>query len=263
MTSTGYQLNISFAPQTGVIICPNGSLTWTTWVSLIVFGKDGPDKHILIAFNSIIWRLNTWGSNGVSGLKVFKTMLLKCIGNQFMWHFVFKSGVGIHGNVVWYIFVSKTKTQEICSMDCKQYYLSASVLVINGELGSPWWRHQLETFSVLPALCAGNSPVTGEFPAQRPVTRSFDIFFDLRLNNRLGKQSWCWWFETLWRSLWRHCNASDLRRGIRIRTFLFHLKLFELFALTHRSEMGKIKIYCAAQMNLAQQRISLTRHHGL
>ena len=45
-----------------------------------------------------------------------------------------------------------------------------------------WWRHQIETFSALPALCAGNSPVSGEFPAQRPVTRSFDIFFDLRLN---------------------------------------------------------------------------------
>ena len=44
-----------------------------------------------------------------------------------------------------------------------------------------WWRHQMETFSALLALCAGNSPVTGEFPAQRPVTRSFDVFFDLRL----------------------------------------------------------------------------------
>ena len=38
-----------------------------------------------------------------------------------------------------------------------------------------WWRHQMETFSALLALCAGNSPVTGEFPAQSPVTRSFDV----------------------------------------------------------------------------------------
>ena len=44
-----------------------------------------------------------------------------------------------------------------------------------------WWRHQMETFSALLALCAGNSPVPGEFPSQRPVTRSFDVFFDLRL----------------------------------------------------------------------------------
>ena len=39
------------------------------------------------------------------------------------------------------------------------------------------------------AICAGNSPVPGEFPAQRPVTRSFDVFFDLRLYKRLSEQS--------------------------------------------------------------------------
>ena len=51
-----------------------------------------------------------------------------------------------------------------------------------------WWRHQMETFSALLAICAGNSPVNGEFPAQRPVTRSFDVFFDLCLKKRLSKQ---------------------------------------------------------------------------
>ena len=69
-----------------------------------------------------------------------------------------------------------------------------------------WWRHQMETFSALLAICAGNSPFPGEFPAQRPVTRSFDVFFDLRLNKRLCKQSWGWWFDTSLRPLWRHCN---------------------------------------------------------
>ena len=73
---------------------------------------------------------------------------------------------------------------------------------------SAWWRHQMETFSALLALCAGNAPVSGEFPAQRPVTRSFDVFFDLRLNKQLSKRSWGWWFETLSRPLWRHCNES-------------------------------------------------------
>ena len=72
-----------------------------------------------------------------------------------------------------------------------------------------WWRHQMETFSALLAICAGNSPVPGEFPAQRPVTRSFDVFFDLRLNKRLSKQSWDWWFETPSRPLWRHCNVLE------------------------------------------------------
>ena len=71
-----------------------------------------------------------------------------------------------------------------------------------------WWRHQIETFSALLAICAGNSPVPGEFPAQRPVTRSFDVFFDLRLNKRLSKQSWGWWLETLSRPLWCHCNGT-------------------------------------------------------
>ena len=71
-----------------------------------------------------------------------------------------------------------------------------------------WRRHQMETFSALLAICAGNSPVLGEFPAQRPTTRSFDVLFDLRLNKRLSKQSWGWWFETLLRSLWRHRNDS-------------------------------------------------------
>ena len=76
--------------------------------------------------------------------------------------------------------------------------------------GPPWWRHQMETFSALLAICAGNSPVTGEFPAQRPATQSFDVFFDLRLNKRLSKQSWGWWFETLSQPLWRHRNALKI-----------------------------------------------------
>ena len=71
-----------------------------------------------------------------------------------------------------------------------------------------WWRHQMETFSALLAICAGNSPVPGEFPTQRPVTRSFDVYFDLRPNKRLSKQSWGWWFETLSCSLWRHRNGG-------------------------------------------------------
>ena len=45
-----------------------------------------------------------------------------------------------------------------------------------------WWRHQMDAVSALLAICAGNSLVTGEFPAQGPVTRSFDVFFALRLN---------------------------------------------------------------------------------
>ena len=75
------------------------------------------------------------------------------------------------------------------------------------EVGDAWWRHQRETFSAWLAFCAGNSPVTGEFPAQTPVTQSFDIFFDLRLNKRLSKQSSGCWSGTLSRSLSRHWSG--------------------------------------------------------
>ena len=62
-------------------------------------------------------------------------------------------------------------------------------------------------FRVTGHLC-GEFTDPGEFPAQRPVTRNFDIFFDLRLNKRLIKQSWGWWFEMQSHPLWRHCNDS-------------------------------------------------------
>ena len=71
----------------------------------------------------------------------------------------------------------------------------------------PWWRHQMEAFSALLALCERNPPVPGGSPSQRPVTQSFDVLFDVRLNKRLCKQSRRRWFETPSRSLWRHCNA--------------------------------------------------------
>ena len=55
-----------------------------------------------------------------------------------------------------------------------------------------WWRHQMETFPCYWPFVR----VTGEFPSHRSATRSFDVFFDLRLNKRLSKQSRRRWFET-------------------------------------------------------------------
>ena len=81
------------------------------------------------------------------------------------------------------------------------------VVISYCSISYTWWRHQMETFSALLAICAGNSPVTGEFPAQRSVTLSFDVFVDLRLNKRLSKQSWGWWFEMSSHPLWHHCNV--------------------------------------------------------
>ena len=75
------------------------------------------------------------------------------------------------------------------------------------------WGYQMETFSALLTLCAGNSPVSSEFPSQRPVTRSFDIFFDPRLNKRVSKHSRRGWFETPPCSSWRHCTGYCVRYG--------------------------------------------------
>ena len=66
-------------------------------------------------------------------------------------------------------------------------------------------------FRVTGLLC-GEFTGPGEFPTQRPVTRSFYVFFDLRLNERLSKQPWGWWFETPSWSLWRQCNAQPMKR---------------------------------------------------
>ena len=94
--------------------------------------------------------------------------------------------------------------QSLLSDDCPAaHWLANSV----ENHGISWWRHQLGIFSTLPALCEGNLPVTGGFPSQRPVARSFDVLFYLRLNTRLCKQSRRWWFETPSRALWRHHNV--------------------------------------------------------
>ena len=103
------------------------------------------------------------------------------------------------------IFVEALCGKKDCSYKLQVLYMRN----LNLDISVPaWWRHQMETFSALLALCAENSPVSGDFPLKRPVTWSFDVFFDLRLNKRLSKQSWGWWFEMPPCSLWRHCNVS-------------------------------------------------------
>ena len=66
-------------------------------------------------------------------------------------------------------------------------------------------------------------------PHKRPVTRSFDVFFDLRLNKRLSKQPWGWWFETPSWSLWRQCNTLQMAAWIFLYHYKFQLALTEDF----------------------------------
>ena len=77
-----------------------------------------------------------------------------------------------------------------------------------------------QIFRVTGHLC-GEFTVPGEFPAQRPETRSFDVFFDLHRNKRLSRQSWGWWFETQWCPLWRQYNAIKHKKNCKTLKILF------------------------------------------
>ena len=104
----------------------------------------------------------------------------------------------------------------VCVLVCHRSILCISFRITS--LDWSWWRHQMETFSALLAICAGNSPVIGEIFSQRPVTRGFDNFFDLGLNERLSKESWSWWFETPSCPLWGNNNVwiNTFRESISV-----------------------------------------------
>ena len=129
--------------------------------------------------------LNSWGS----GFFFCKT------ANQQPWHTTHHIHAGLCQSL-------NARLQFI------QCISNGDTAVFQYALDCSWWHHQMETFSALLAICAGNSPVSGEFPAQRPVTRSFDVFFDLCLSKRLIKDSWGWRFEMPLHSLWCHCNGN-------------------------------------------------------
>ena len=83
------------------------------------------------------------------------------------------------------------------------------VNIIHGTY-STWWRHQMETFPrYWPFIGGIHLSQVDFFPHKKPVTWSFDVFFALRLNKRLGKQSRRWWFEASSCALWRHCKHPD------------------------------------------------------
>ena len=94
----------------------------------------------------------------------------------------------------------------------------------------------METFSALLAICAGNSTDPGEFPTQRPVTRSFDVYFDLRPNKRLSKQSWGWWFETPSHPFWRHRNGISLWKHGNMKKHL-HFESFIVIKIRRQHKM--------------------------
>ena len=137
---------------------------------------------------------------------------------------IFNMGIAIPGKTV-FLIETAPRTSSKCWLASHNSTYSTVCLTANSDkyvrskattnkhltgiqMIISWWSHQIETFSTLLAICAGNLPVPGEFPAQRPVTRGFDVFFDLCLNKRLSKQLWGWWFEMPSHPLWRHCNLQ-------------------------------------------------------
>ena len=107
---------------------------------------------------------------------------------------------------------------------------SISNLFVNNDIPGETFRMMTSSngnFSRVNGPLCGEFTGSGEFPAQRPVTRSFDVFFDLRLNKRLSKQPWGWWFETPSWSLWRQCNGIadplyDKATGLTLSHYLNH-----------------------------------------
>ena len=131
-------------------------------------------------------------------------------------------------------------------MNSIDHYPTATRL---NKMRAAWWRHQMETFPALLAICVGNSPVTCEFPAQRPVTQSFDVLFDLRLNKRLSKQSRGWWFETPSHPLWRHSNGVHIPWDV-LRQYLMHclwgIICIQRWGLRHKYTLGFLRVYMSS-----------------
>ena len=96
-------------------------------------------------------------------------------------------------------------------IQCIQYMMTSS----NGNI-----------FRVTGPLC-GEFTGPGEFPTQRPVTRSFDVYFDLRLNKRLSKQPWGWWFETPSWSLWRQRNDIEFACSFVLPCFVWYIYIID------------------------------------
>ena len=108
------------------------------------------------------------------------------------------------------IWSGQTKSHQWSQNCCENYvprYNQNLTVICIGHYFTMMTSSNGNIFRVTGPLC-GEFTGPGEFPTQRPVTRSFDVFFDLRLNKPLSKQPWGWWFETLSRSLWRHRNDA-------------------------------------------------------
>ena len=140
-------------------------------------------------------------------------------------------------------------------------------------LSLTWWRHEMETFSALLALCERNPPVTGGFPSQRPETRSFGVFFNLHLNKRLRKQSRSMWFGTPPCSLWGHCNETKHSKALticlllsmyctHIITMYIHLVDFLQSAhIWHSTASWSVRYELTSDQRITFFSVAMLKHH--
>ena len=116
-------------------------------------------------------------------------------------------------------------------------------------------------FRVTGHLC-GEFTGPGEFPAQKPMTRSCDVFFDLR-NKRLNKQSWGRWFEMLSRPLWRHCKCQKCRKCVPVMTS--HVTHYsDVIMIAMKSQITSVLIVCSNVVQAQnKENIKAPRHWPL
>ena len=141
--------------------------------------------------------------------------------------------------------------QEYCGVNSIPLLLMPWILMLPTHKQPWYWAckmmtiHQIEIFSALLAICVGNSPVTGEFPTQRPVMQSFDVYFDLCLNKRWSRQLEGRWVETPSRPLWHHCDEDKW-------VLVCHVEGFPLPAASQYWEMIEMQIYFSCSYEVIQ-----------
>ena len=157
-------------------------------------------------------------SNTLSDIQIccndFNMVMRSYAGLEYVWMLI-KYGTQLKPPLI--------ASRETVSVDVMNFYhVSVKLMTYRSKIITTWWRGnafiihddvvKMEIFSASLAISAGNSPVPGEFPP-KALTRNVDVFFDLRLNKRLSKQSWDWWFETPPRPLWCHRSVLTLCEG--------------------------------------------------
>ena len=146
-----------------------------------------------------LWTISTIGVTG--------NALVIHVMRKNKWVFISMYSSPIFGSCIPHFLILYLHVYTVISHNAYCYLIADMVLCITLSAHSyiMMTSSNGNIFRVTGHLC-GEFTGPGEFPTQRPVTRSFDVYFDLCPNKRLSKQSWGWWFGTLSCSLWRHRN---------------------------------------------------------